>query len=137
MKKNFVLFILILVSALNAVQIFAGGKHDDVQKYDSEHFEKAVQKILQHKIEPYEQSIIETTYLYYYEKNEHVWTKTSWEGAVSKAAELCNDRIAVAAAKAGKFGEKVLKAIIVTTEDALNSLNRWVEDKSSEYDSRK
>ena len=119
MKKKFALLILTFFASVFAAQLFAERQYDVPRKYDPEHFEKAVQKELGHKVEPYEQSIIQTTYFYYYEKNEKTWTKTVWKEAVTKTVELCNNKVAVAAAKAGKFGEKVLQAIAVTTEDAI------------------
>ncbi len=39
--------------------------------------------------------------------------------------------------KLGKFGEKLLKAIIVTAEDAFAAAGKAIDDKATEYDERK
>lgn len=92
---------------------------------------------LNHKVEKYEQTIIDTTYLYYYKQFNGKWDKETWNIAVDKCVELCNNKAAVTASKAGNFGEKFLQALIVTGEDAWKGLNKWVDEKSKEYEKRK
>lgn len=130
MKKIISLFavLILFTSSLTAASLF--------HRYDEKHFNKAVQQLLEHKIESYEQNIIDTTYLYYYEKCNKEWTKDMWEKAVEKAYNLCCNKAAVAASKAGEAGEKLLKAIIVSMEDVADSVSNWLNEKSSEYDRR-
>lgn len=131
MKKaiSLLTILILFASALTASSLF--------HRYDEKHFNKAVQQLLGHKIESYEQNIIDATYLYYYEKCENQWTKETWEPAVEKAYNLCCNKAAVAASKAGEAGEKLLKAIIVSMEDAADSVSKWLNEKSTEYDNRK
>ncbi len=131
-KKTVVLFLLVtFVSAL-----FAADYSSVPKKYQPAKFTKAVEKQLGHKAEAYEQIIIDSSYEYYFNESEKKWTKESWQEAVSNAVELCSNKAAIAAAKAGKFGEKFLKAFAVTMEDAANSFGKWLEEKSEEYDKR-
>ncbi len=132
-KKIFVLFTLFGLAAM----LFAGDYDSVPKKYQPAKFTKAVEKKLGHKCEDYEKSIVDSSYAYYFEETEKKWTKESWENAIAKAAELCSNKAAIAAAKAGKFGEKFLKAFAVSAEDAVNSFTKWLDDKSDEYDKRK
>ena len=97
---------------------------------------KEVQKELGHKIEKYEQNIIDATYLYYYKKCEGNWTQKIWDIAVDKSVEMCNNKAAVAASKTGNFGEKFLQSLIVTTENLFEGFNNWIESGSEEYNKR-
>ncbi len=103
-------------------------------RYDEKAFKTSVQKKLGHKVEVYEETIIEATYLFYSETDE--WSKDTWNTAVNKAAELCNNKAAIAAAKTGNFGGKLIKSLIVATEDASKKVGKWVDEKSDEYDKK-
>ena len=46
---------------------------------------------------------------------------------------MCNNPVAVAAAKTGVFGEKLLQTLVVTTEDAISGFNNWIENGSEKY----
>lgn len=96
-----------------------------------------VSKSLKHKIEKYEQNIIDATYLYYYRQCCGDWTESIWNNAVSKSVSLCRNPAAVTASKAGNFGEKFLQAVIVTAEDAFHGARSWLNNKSSEYEKRR
>ena len=111
-------------------------KNDVPRKYRIEAYTKAVQKELGHKTEDYEQNIINVAYSYYSNACQNNWDKEAWKEAVQKAAELCRNKIAIAAAKAGEFGEKLLKALITTTKDAANSISDWFDRKAQEYDEK-
>lgn len=91
---------------------------------------------LKHKLEPYERDIIDTTYLYYYKQCEGSWNKSHWNKALDKSVALCRDKAAIAAAKAGEFGEKFLKAVIVSSENLWDKFTNWLDRKSDEYDER-
>ncbi|MCR4952453.1 MAG: hypothetical protein K6A43_00120 [Treponema sp.] len=132
-KKIFVVFTLMAFAAV----LFAGDYDSVPKKYQPAKFTKAVEKKLGHKCEDYEKSIVDSSYAYYFEETDEKWTKESWESAIAKAAELCSNKAAIAAAKAGKFGEKFLKAFTVSAEDAVNSFTKWLDEKSDEYDNRK
>ncbi|MCR4938723.1 MAG: hypothetical protein K5930_01280 [Treponemataceae bacterium] len=128
MKRIFTIFTLALVT----FQLFAfNSKKTTVNDMYEE-----VQKQLGHYIEKYEQNIIDTTYLYYYQECGGKWTKEIWEKAVDKSVDFCRDKVAVAASKAGDFGEKFLQSIIVTTEDLFSGFNNWLNKKSEEYKRR-
>ena len=128
MKRIFVVFGIFLM----AVQLFAF----NAKKATVDKLYKDVQKELGHKIEKYEQNIIDTTYLYYYKKCNGNWTKEIWELTVDKSVEMCNNKAAVAASKTGDFGEKLLQTLIVTTEDLFKCFNDWIESGSEEYKER-
>ncbi|MCR4733602.1 MAG: hypothetical protein K5829_01160 [Treponema sp.] len=131
-KKIFTLLMLFgLVSAL-----FAGDYDSVPRKYQPSKFTKAVEKKLGHKCESFEQAIVDSSYLYYFEQSKKEWTKESWNEAVEKASEMCTNKAAIAAAKAGKFGEKFIKAFVVSVEDAASSFSKWLDEKSTEYEKR-
>ncbi len=133
-SKAKLLFLLIISAIMLQTAGFAKEKNDVPRKYRIQAYTKAVEKELGHKTETYEQSIIETTYVYYGNACQNNWDKESWKEAVQKAVELCRNKIAIAAAKAGEFGEKLLKALIQTTKDATDSISDWLNQKAQEYD---
>lgn len=128
MKKMFLFFVLVLMT----YQLFAF----NILKSTPEDMHEQVQEKLGHKIEKYEQNIIDTTYLYYFKKCDWIWTEEMWKTAVDKATELCQNKIAVAASKAGDFGEKLLQSLIVTTEDVVSGISNWLNKQSEEYKRR-
>ncbi len=140
MKKRFTgLLMILFMTAFLCEAVFAAGSTDTKipRKYRLEAYTKAVEKELGHKSESYELSIINTAYTYYSSECQNKWDKESWKQAVTKAVELCRNKIAVAAAKAGEFGEKLLKALLSATKDAVDSVNNWLDKKSREYDEYK
>lgn len=140
MKKRFAgLLLTLFISAFLCEAMFAAGSGETKvpRKYRIEAYTKAVEKELGHKSESYELSIINTAYSYYSSQCENKWDKESWKQAVAKAVELCRNKVAVAAAKAGEFGEKLLKALVSATKDAVDSVNNWLDKKSQEYDEYK
>ena len=114
--------------------VFANEQNDVPRKYRLQAYTKAVEKELGHKTEDFEKSIINVTYSYYGNACQNNWDKESWKEAIEKAVELCRNKIAITAAKAGEFGEKLLKALIQTTKDAGESISDWLDQKSQEYD---
>ncbi len=127
---------MILSFVLFEAASFANEQNNVPRKYRLAAYTKAVEKELGHKTEDFEKSIINVTYSYYGNACQNNWDKESWKEAVEKAAELCRNKIAIAAAKAGEFGEKLLKALIQSTKDAANSISDWLDQKSKEYDSK-
>ena len=128
------LFIMIISFFILEAAGFAVDSKDVPKKYRIEAYTKAVEKKLGHKSEDFEKSIINTTYSYYGNACQNKWDKDSWQEAVEKAAELCRNKAAIAAAKAGEFGEKLLKALIQSTKEAGESISNWLDQKSKEYD---
>jgi hypothetical protein len=133
-SKAKLLLIMILSFLMLEAAVFATEQNDVPRKYRLTAYTKAVEKELGHKVEDFEKSIIDVTYSYYGNACQNNWDKESWKEAVAKAVELCRNKIAVAAAKAGEFGEKLLKALIQTTKEAGNSISDWLDQKSQEYD---
>lgn len=128
------LIIMMLSFIMMEAAVFASGQNDVPKKYRLAAYTKAVEKELGHKTQDFEKSIINVTYTYYGNACQNNWDKESWKEAVTKAVELCRNKIAVAAAKAGEFGEKLLKALIQSGKEATNSISDWLDQKSQEYD---
>lgn len=128
--------ILFLCCLLTSAFLFASGNKNIPKWGTPESMYKSVEEQLNHKIEKYEQSIIDTTYLYYYNQCNGNWSREKWDVAVEKAVELCKNNVAIAAAKTGVFGEKLLKTLVVTTEDAVHGFNNWIESGSKKYQKR-
>ncbi|MBO4532264.1 MAG: hypothetical protein J5726_01005 [Treponema sp.] len=139
MKKSFArFFIALFITAFVCQSLCAASSASSEvkvpRKYRLAAYTKAVEKELGHKSEKYELSIINTAYSYYSSQCENKWDKQTWKDAVAKGVELCRNKIAIAAAKAGEFGEKVLKALVTATKDAAESISNWLDKKSEEYD---
>ena len=64
-------------------------------------------------------------------------TDAEYAFAVKQSAKLCTNGAAVGLLKLGKAGEKLLKAIIVTAEDAARAAGEYIERKARNYDDRK
>ena len=135
MKTKASILLVLFFSLFVSESLFAANDGNKVpRKYQISAYTKAVEKGLGHKSEDYEKSIIDTAYLYYSNQCQNNWDKESWNQAVEQGIELCKNKIAIAAAKAGEFGEKLLKALIVTTREAADSVSNWLDQKSQEYD---
>ena len=132
MKK----LILILLCILSARALFASGGKKIPKWATPESMYKSVKKELKHDIEQHEKTIIDTTYLYYYNQCSGNWTREIWNVAVNKAVEMCRNKAAVAAAKTGVFGEKLLKTLAVTAEDVVSGFNNWIDSGSKSFNER-
>ncbi len=60
-----------------------------------------------------------------------------YKHAVDQAAKICKNEAAKGFLRMGKAGEKLLKAIIQTVEDAAKAAGGYIEKKSEEYDKKK
>lgn len=130
-RASFIIFCLLLFTPL-----FASDTKEIPNWATPEKMYKNVEKELKHEIRKYERTIIDTTYLYYYNKCERNWNRKIWKEAVSKAVEMCRNDVAVAAAKTGVFGEKLLKTLAVTAEDAVSGFNNWIDSGSKKFEER-
>ena len=129
MKKIVLFLCCLLMTGL----LFASGAKEIPEWGTPESMYRSVEKELGHDMEKYEQTIIDTTYLYYYNQCKGTWTHEIWDVAVEKAVEMCRNNAAIIAAKTGVFGEKLLKTLVVTTEDAISAFNNWIESGSERY----
>jgi hypothetical protein len=57
--------------------------------------------------------------------------------AVKQSAKLCTNGAAKGLLRLGKAGEKLLKAIIVTAEDAARAAGEYIDRKAQSYDQKK
>lgn len=130
-RASFIIFCLLLFTPL-----FASDTKEIPNWATPEKMYKNIEKELKHEIRKYERTIIDTTYLYYYNKCERSWNRKIWKEAVSKAVEMCRNDVAVAAAKTGVFGEKLLKTLAVTAEDAVSGFNNWIDSGSKKFEER-
>lgn len=127
---------LILFCLLSAELLFASGTKDIPEWGTPECMYKSVEKELGHDMEKHEQTIIDTTYLYYYNKCNDDWSHEIWDTAVNKAVEMCRNNVAVAAAKTGVFGEKLLQTLAVSAKDAVSGFNKWIDSGSEKFKER-
>lgn len=132
MKKIFILFCILFVTVqLPAIEVKSEQAWGAVET-----MYLSVQNQLEHDIRDYEKVIIDTTYLHYFNKCNGVWTREIWDEAVNKSVEMCRNNAAVAAAKSGVFGEKLLQTLAVTAEDALSGFNKWIQSGSEKFKER-
>lgn len=57
--------------------------------------------------------------------------------AIAQAAKVCMNDVAKGFYRMGKAGEKLIKAVIQTAEDAARAAGTYIEKKSDEYDKKK
>lgn len=106
-------------------------------------------KILEKRLNDEEKALVDIVMAFYavkygYSKDgaplKDAYRKMSdveYQNAVAQAAKLCDSGTAKGFYRMGKAGEKLLKAIIQTIEDAAKATGDWVEKKSGEYDKKK
>ena len=128
MKKTlFTVCFIVLSLAL----VSAGGSSES---YSQEMYAGAVGKALGHGLDERERSVANATYDWYLKKWEGEWTDERFKKAVEKGAENCQNKAMLGAAKAGKAGTKLLKALVVTAGEAVDSFSGWVDKKSERFD---
>jgi len=125
-----------LALSVCASAAFASGSTDS-KDYSVESYYHAVSTALDHKLDDNEKAVADATYLWYSNKCDKNWTADIFSRAVKKGAENCQNDAMITAAKAGKFGEKVLKALVVAAGDATESIGKWVDKNSERYDKSK
>lgn len=128
MKK--ILFAVCFI-VLTLALVCAGGASDS---YSQEAYAGEVGTALGHGLDERERSVANATYDWYQKKWEGEWTDERFRKAVEKGAENCQNGAMLGAAKAGKAGTKLLKALVVTAGDAVDSFSSWVDEKSERYD---
>ncbi len=64
-------------------------------------------------------------------------TDDEYAFSVKQSGKLCTNGAAKGVLKLGKVGEKILKAIIVTAEDAAKAAGEYIDRKAESYDKRK
>ena len=133
MKKAIMIFFMVSVCSY---MVFASGS-SDAKNFSAEAYFRGVSLELDHKLNENEKAVADATYLWYYNKYDKTWTAEIFDRAVKKGAENCRNDAMIGAAKAGKFGEKMLKALIVAAGDATESIGKWVDKNSERYDKEK
>ncbi len=108
-----------------------------------------VARILERRLDEEEKALIDVVMAFYAVKYGYAkdgaplkdapkkMKDAEYSNAVSQAAKLCDSEAAKGFFRMGKAGEKLLKAIIQTIEDAAKATGDWVEKKSGEYDRKK
>lgn len=132
--KNVLSAICLLL--LCAVPLCASGNQDH-DPYSSGAYDKAIERKLGHRLDQNEKAIVDATYLWYQKKCDGKWDREKFDIAVEKGTENCRNDAMIAAAKAGKFGEKLLKALIVSAGDAVDAVSEWIDTNSERYDKGK
>ncbi len=108
-----------------------------------------VSKILGRRLDDEEKALVDIVMAFYAVKYGYTRDGTplkdahkkmsdeEYKNAVSQAAKLCDSDVAKGFYRMGKAGEKLLKAIIQTIEDAAKATGEWIEKKSDEFDKKK
>ncbi len=108
-----------------------------------------VAKLLDRRLDDEEKALVDFAMAFYAVKYGYVKDGTplkdahrkmsdeEYKNAVSQAAKLCDSDAAKGFYRMGKAGEKLLKAIIQTIEDAAKATGEWIEKKSDEFDKKK
>lgn len=85
-----------------------------------------------------ETAIANATYSWYAQKYEKDgWDREKIDFAVEKGVKNCQSDTMLAAAKAGEFSEKLLKALVVSAGEAADAVGKWVDEKSKKFDEEK
>jgi len=108
-----------------------------------------VAKILERRLDDEDKALVDIVMTFYAVKYGYAkdgaplkdahrkMSEVEYHNAVAQTAKLCESETAKGFYRMGKAGEKLLKAIIQTIEDAAKSTGDWVEKKSGEYDKKK
>lgn len=104
------------------------------ESFTPDDFRRSVSRELGISLDECRTVIADATWLWYDQKQEHRWNRKSFDYAVSQGVENCSNPAILAAAKTGKFGEKLLKALIVTAGDAAEGFSAWLERNSGRYE---
>ena len=132
MKRLCAAFCLFIACAASS---FALGSSEST-RFTPESYAKAVGKKLGHRLDEHELAISDATWLWYNQKWDGEWDSDRFGYAVEKGKANCSNPAMLTAAKAGKFGEDVLKALIVAAGDAAEAFSDWVQRNSERYDER-
>lgn len=136
--------VLLVCFLLMATALFAmGGRESrrDVQR--------DVQKAAGAKFEPGEVDIARFVVTFYCVRYGYKTDKDSfdtdlkslsaeqYEHAIRQAAIVAKHPLAQGLLKAGKAGEKILKALIVSIEEGAEASKEWIESQSGKYEPKK
>ncbi|HNQ96550.1 MAG TPA: hypothetical protein PKH81_00470 [Treponemataceae bacterium] len=111
--------------------VCAGGSADS---YSEDGYIRAVARDFGRTLEEAEKSVASATWDWYEKKWEGEWTEERFKNAVTQGVENCKNGAMITAAKAGKTGKKVLKALVVAAGDAVEAVSGWVDKNSERYD---
>lgn len=142
MKAFFFHLSLLILCIFMIFPAFSWGKHNKPYLND-------VQKIVQEKLTDDEKKIVDSVFIFYNAKYGYPvknitaqiaannMTEEEYDNTVAQAAKTAKNPAAQGLIAAGNAGEKLLKALIIATEDAAKSAGEWIDKKSDEYDKRK
>jgi len=133
LKKTIMILFALSVCLYTAI---ASGS-EEPKNYSVDVYYRQVSAALNHKLDDNEKAVANATYGWYSNKCDKKWTPEIFDRAVKKGAENCQNKAMLSAAKAGKFGEKMLKALVVAAGDATESIGKWVDKNSERYDKEK
>jgi len=130
-KTLFAIAIIMLAAAA-----FASGSAE-TRGYTEDGFRLAIAQKIGHSLEQNESIVADATWSWYDKKWEGKWDADRFTRAVDKGTENCGNQAMLTAAKAGKFGEKLLKALVIAAGDAAGAFSDWVDKNSDRYDETK
>lgn len=111
--------------------------------------EKDVEKELGRKLTKEENDLVDFVLVYYnarygYDikdsnsgKAADRMTDEEYQNAIRQSTKVVKNPVSRGLLSAGKKGEKILKALIVKTEDAAKATGDWVDKNAAEYDKRR
>jgi len=141
MRKITMLFVCLLVLSLPAFGM--GGKES------RRNVQRDVQKAAGVKLEPGELDIANFVVTFYcvrygykadtesFDTDIKSLTTEQYEHAISQAAIVAKHPLSQGLLKAGKTGEKILKALIVTIEEGAEASKEWIDAQSGKYETKK
>ena len=141
MRKITTLLVCLLVLTLSAFGMGAKENRRDI--------ERDVQKAAGAKFEPGEVDIARFVVTFYCVRYGYKTDKDSfdtdlkslsaeqYEHAIRQAAIVAKHPLAQGLLKAGKAGEKILKALIVSIEEGAEASKEWIESQSGKYEPKK
>lgn len=144
---NFILFnnkqfYLLLVILSLILPVFASGKQENRNYLFDVEIEAGS------KLTNEEKEIADVVFLfynvYYGYENKNVtpdkaarnMNQEEYTNTVRQAAKVSKNSAAKGLRSTGKAGEKLLKALIIATEDAARKTGSWIDKKAKEYDDR-
>lgn len=115
---------------------------------ENNQYYKDVELIIGKALSPDEKKSVDSVFIFYNayygysvrditpQKAANNMTKEQYTNTIHQAAKVSTNVATKGIHATGKAGEKILKTIIITTEEAAKATGTWINEKSDDYDKR-
>lgn len=144
MKNLMVVKVLILLTAISAISapLYAEGGQEKRNYYSDVEREKGK------SLTQDEKKIVDSVFIFYNsyygysvrditaQQAANNMNQEQYTNTIRQSVKISSNKATKGILATGKAGEKLLKAIIISTEEAAKAAGTWINNKSTEYDNR-